>query len=164
MGKPDHSQRSSQTPAPYVVAANMKERDAALLGQSEVETHHLFTDLSLRCKGRVMGINRFAPGICPGFFIALVLAHPERVPTKKTPTQGRGLSKLKSSSDNSASIAATTALKCNHKTKNKNKQVDVCEIHAQSTSQVLIIPVSARHRVKVHEGHSHEHHCAQTSD
>ena len=53
----------------------MKERDAALLGQSEVETHPLFTGLSLRCIGRVMGINRFVPGICPGFFIALVLAH-----------------------------------------------------------------------------------------
>jgi len=52
----------------------MKERYAALLGQSEVETHPLFIGLSLRCIGRVMGINRFVPGICPGFFIVLVLA------------------------------------------------------------------------------------------
>jgi hypothetical protein len=46
MGKPDHSQRSDQNPAPHLVAANMKERDAALLEQSEGETHPVISPLS----------------------------------------------------------------------------------------------------------------------
>ena len=69
----------------------MKERYAALLGQSEVETHPLFIGLSLRCVGRVMGINRFVPGNCPGFFIALFQARPETVHTKKNPDSRPGI-------------------------------------------------------------------------
>ena len=48
----------------------MKERYAALLGQSEVETHPVMSVLSLWSEGRVMGISRFGPRGSPGFFIA----------------------------------------------------------------------------------------------
>ncbi|QNJ06596.1 hypothetical protein SynMEDNS5_01882 [Synechococcus sp. MEDNS5] len=74
MGKPDHSQRSGLNPAPHLVAANMKQRDAALLGQSEGESHPLISGLSWRFDGRVMGISRLRAREYPGFFIALLRA------------------------------------------------------------------------------------------
>jgi hypothetical protein len=53
-------------------------------------------------------------------------------------------------------IATTTTIQNNNQPKNENKQIDVGEVHAQSTGQILIVPISAGHRVEVHESRTNK--------
>ena len=62
------------------------------------------------------------------------------------------------------SVATTATVEHDDQAQDEDEQVDVGEVHAQGTCEVLVIAVGAGHRIEVDEGGAHEEHGAKAGD